>query len=92
MYEHALDLHRILKVGIDNTSMPSFGLLPEVELEQLVSYVIHLSLRGQGEEATMTTLLKKQPLEVEGEIAIIYRLSARWRGPGRGSKDIQAMS
>jgi mono/diheme cytochrome c family protein len=63
------DLLRTLKNGIDYTSMPSFGLLPDSELDDLVSYVIHLSLRGQAEEATMTALLKKD-LEVDSDRAI----------------------
>jgi mono/diheme cytochrome c family protein len=43
------DLLRTVRKGIDGTSMPSFGLLPEKELEQIVSYVIHLSIRGEVE-------------------------------------------
>lgn len=43
------DLLRTLKQGIEGTSMPSFGLLPEHELDAMASYVIHLSLRGQVE-------------------------------------------
>jgi mono/diheme cytochrome c family protein len=44
------DLLRTLKMGIEGTSMPSFALLDEQnELEPVVSYVIHLSLRGQVE-------------------------------------------
>jgi mono/diheme cytochrome c family protein len=53
------DLVRILTRGIDGTSMPAFGLLPEHELEYLASYVIHLSLRGQVEFETMKTLLSE---------------------------------
>ena len=37
----------MLARGIDDTSMPAFGLLPEYELEYLASYVIHLSIRGR---------------------------------------------
>ena len=37
--------------------MPSFGLLKEVELEGLVSYVIHLSIRGQLEFQLMKEIL-----------------------------------
>jgi mono/diheme cytochrome c family protein len=44
-----VDLLRTLREGIEGTSMPSFGLLPEADLEALVSYVIHLSMRGQLE-------------------------------------------
>src|SRR5207237_5902064 len=44
------DLLRTLKQGIEGTSMPSFALLDEQkELQPLISYVIHLSLRGQVE-------------------------------------------
>lgn len=43
------DLLRTLREGIEGTSMPSFRLLPDDELEALVSYVIHLSLRGEVE-------------------------------------------
>ena len=61
------DLYRVLKNGVDYTSMPSFALLTDKELDQLISYVIHLSLRGQAEEATMTALLRKEELQVDGE-------------------------
>jgi mono/diheme cytochrome c family protein len=59
------DLLRLLRQGIDGTSMPSFGLLPDYELEYLASYVIHLSIRGQVEFETMLRLLEggKEKLE-----------------------------
>lgn len=47
------DLLRTLQQGIEGTSMPSFGLLPEADLENLVSYVMHLSIRGEAEFATL---------------------------------------
>jgi mono/diheme cytochrome c family protein len=44
------DLLHTLKTGVEGTSMPSFGLLDEEkELQPLISYVIHLSLRGEVE-------------------------------------------
>jgi mono/diheme cytochrome c family protein len=43
------DLYRTLHQGIDNSAMPSFALLPPADLEKLVSYVIHLSMRGKVE-------------------------------------------
>ncbi len=60
------DLLRVLRQGIDGTSMPSFALLPDHELEYLVSYVIHLSLRGEVEYRTMLALLEggKENLKV----------------------------
>jgi mono/diheme cytochrome c family protein len=48
------DLLRTLEEGIDGSSMPSFRLLPQDQLEALVSYVIHLSIRGQAEAITMS--------------------------------------
>jgi mono/diheme cytochrome c family protein len=51
------DLLRTLREGIESTSMPSFGLLREAELEALVSYVIHLSMRGQIEFQVMKEIL-----------------------------------
>jgi mono/diheme cytochrome c family protein len=44
------DIHRTLKMGIENSSMPSFALLTtDTEIEKLISYVIHLSIRGEVE-------------------------------------------
>jgi mono/diheme cytochrome c family protein len=51
------DLLRTLHKGIDGTSMPSFAMESDEVLETLVSYVIHLSLRGQVEYNTLATLL-----------------------------------
>jgi mono/diheme cytochrome c family protein len=57
------DLRRTLDRGIEGTSMPSFSLLEEKEKEQLVSYIIHLSLRGEVEMNIMRTILNKDPME-----------------------------
>ncbi len=43
------DLKRILVNGIPGTSMPSFALLPDSEIEALVDYVTYLSIRGEME-------------------------------------------
>jgi mono/diheme cytochrome c family protein len=47
------DLLHTLQRGIEGTAMPSFGLLPPADLEKIVSYVIHLSLRGKSEFDTL---------------------------------------
>lgn len=44
------DLLRTLRLGVEGTAMPAFGILPPEELEVLASYVIHLSLRGETEQ------------------------------------------
>jgi mono/diheme cytochrome c family protein len=66
------DLIRTLTVGVDGTTMPSFSLLPADQLEQLVSYIIHLSLRGEVEIETLKPLIisKDKPdlLNAEGEV------------------------
>jgi len=46
---HREDLYRTLDQGIEGTAMPSFNLLSEVQRDNLVSYVIHLSIRGKVE-------------------------------------------
>lgn len=51
------DLIHIVQNGIEGTSMPSFGMYPREELEKIVSYVIHLSMRGQVEYMTMKNWL-----------------------------------
>jgi mono/diheme cytochrome c family protein len=63
------DLKRTLRNGIEGTSMPSFGLLSDSELEELVSYVIHLSLRGEVESVVMQKLLGDDNLEDDSVVA-----------------------
>jgi len=43
------DLKRVLMEGAPGTSMPSFRLLPDNELESLIEYVKYLSVRGETE-------------------------------------------
>ncbi len=50
------DLMRTLHQGIDGTSMPSFALLTDEELDGLASYVIHLSIRGEVEKNILSAL------------------------------------
>ncbi len=52
------DILHVLAFGIDGTSMPSFNVLSIEEREQIASYVIHLSLRGEVEGRTMTDQLQ----------------------------------
>src|SRR4030095_4002279 len=43
------DLKKIVLDGIPGTAMPSFKLLPDLEVEALVNYVRYLSIRGETE-------------------------------------------
>ena len=53
------DLLRTLREGIEGTSMPNFRLLADEELQALISYIIHLSVRGEVEFNTIRALLSK---------------------------------
>jgi mono/diheme cytochrome c family protein len=43
------DLKKIVYDGIPGTAMPSFKLLPDLEIDALVEYVVYLSIRGEVE-------------------------------------------
>lgn len=47
------DLKKIVLEGIPGTAMPSFKLLPDVEVEALVDYVKYLAIRGEAERALL---------------------------------------
>ncbi len=64
------DLLRTLEQGLPGSSMPAFGRLDKASLQALVSYTIHLSLRGEVEFYLLRMLLTEdaevitQPLDV----------------------------
>ncbi|HVK11672.1 MAG TPA: c-type cytochrome [Gemmataceae bacterium] len=43
------DLHRTIRHGLDGTAMLAYSSLTDAEIEALVSYVLHLSIRGECE-------------------------------------------
>jgi mono/diheme cytochrome c family protein len=51
------DLLRTLRRGVDGTSMPSFGLESPDVLNSLVSYVMHLSIRGEVEMKVLDAII-----------------------------------
>jgi mono/diheme cytochrome c family protein len=58
------DLVRTIYEGVEGTAMQSYNMLPEFELNALVSYVIHLSIRGEVEGQ----VLKKFNLGEDGKL------------------------
>lgn len=72
------DLLRVLRDGIEDSSMPSFRLLPDQDLEALVSYVTHLSIRGQVEQYVMDKANKEKldPAAVTAEVKDIVEVFA----------------
>jgi mono/diheme cytochrome c family protein len=74
------DLLRTLKQGVEGTSMPSFALLSEEELQQLISYVMHLSLRGEVERDVLDGFLGKDA-DADADVGDLarQRLELRWK-------------
>lgn len=75
------DILRVLRDGNEDASMPSFRLLPDRELEAMVSYVIHLSLRGQVEGYILDGLARKDTEildNVEGQVADMTAVFAQF--------------
>ncbi len=69
------DLKRTVRLGLDGSFMPAFSSLTESELDDVVSYVIHLSIRGETEFATIAKAM--QPTEsdpdfVDGELDWLF--------------------
>ena len=54
------DLKRVLVNGIEGTTMPSFHLLKADDLEAIISYIIHLSIRGETEFDVLTDLIREK--------------------------------
>lgn len=52
------DLKQTVRNGLDGSIMPAFPTLTEAELDDVVSYVIHLSVRGETEFATLARAIK----------------------------------
>jgi mono/diheme cytochrome c family protein len=65
------DLLRTVRHGIDGSSMPAFGLLPSDEVEAIVSYVIHLSLRGEIEVSYIKDILSAGETEYSPEFRLV---------------------
>ncbi len=52
------DLKRTVRTGLHGSMMPPFPTLSEQELDDVVSYVIHLAIRGETEFATMAKAMQ----------------------------------
>jgi mono/diheme cytochrome c family protein len=81
------DLVRILHNGIPGSSMPSFALLPPVQVDALAEYVKYLAMRGETELALMRAYFDlddedqgKLPETREFLVAeTLEPIAARWR-------------
>jgi len=85
------DLVRTLHEGIPGTAMPSFKLLPQIELDSLVEYVKYLSMRGQTELALINyasnELTEKDDLPQTRDFIVgetLTPIAGKWQGaPGQ---------
>jgi mono/diheme cytochrome c family protein len=51
------DLARTIRLGLDGSAMPAFPTLSDSDLNNVISYVIHLSLRGESEFQALKRLI-----------------------------------
>jgi mono/diheme cytochrome c family protein len=58
------DLKKIVLDGIPGTAMPSFKLLPDLEVEALVDYVKYLSIRGETERELLRASVELEEKDV----------------------------
>jgi mono/diheme cytochrome c family protein len=75
------DLKRTIRNGLDGSMMPAFSTLSEAELDDVVSYVIHLSIRGETEFATMTKAMQpgeEDPDYVGQELEWLFDQNLMW--------------
>jgi mono/diheme cytochrome c family protein len=75
------DLVRTVRNGIEGTIMPAFPTLTDQDVEDAASYVIHLSVRGEVELASMAKMIKPgddDPLYVGGEIDWLFVQTELW--------------
>jgi mono/diheme cytochrome c family protein len=85
------DLRRTLRQGIANTSMPAFeALMTPAEIEQVLDYVIFLSLRGQTElrlveEAAFDETQFEDP-DQRAELGqmVVEQVISQWTGVDQG--------
>jgi len=89
------DLKRILTNGIPGTSMPSFKLLPDVEIEALIDYVKYLSIRGEVERRLVDDMALEldegERLPTDGEFLVedvLAEVTQRWLNTGTMIPDI----
>jgi mono/diheme cytochrome c family protein len=59
------DLRRTIRHGLDGSMMPPFSQLADTDIDDLVSYVTHLSIRGETEYRVMSRAIKPRDSDAE---------------------------
>ncbi len=79
------DLRRTIVVGFPGSSMPSFNLVPEVDREALIDYVVYLSVRGEVERR-MLDAVAQDGWDIDGK-KLAEEIASN--AAGEGSPDFQ---
>lgn len=74
------DLERTIKQGATGTSMPSFALLPEEDLQPVIDYVLALTHRGEFEIELYLYALDNDEIDDEGIPDLIANVQGNWEG------------
>jgi mono/diheme cytochrome c family protein len=75
------DLRRTIREGIDGSSMPTFRMLSDDDIDALASYVIHLSLRGETEYKVTAAALRGGELDegiAAGVAQYLALIASQW--------------
>jgi len=70
------DLKKIVLEGIPGTAMPSFKLLPDLEVEAMVEYVKYLSIRGEVERGLLQAASNLDPEDKNARLISILPANA----------------
>jgi mono/diheme cytochrome c family protein len=73
------DLLRTVRVGVPGTSMPSFSLLPETDLQAVVDYVLALTRRGELEVQLAGEAEAAEEITEEVVPELIAQVLERWK-------------
>lgn len=76
------DLRRTIMNGARGTSMPSFKLLPDVDLEAVVDYVLVLTHRGELEESLREAVIEEEET-INDKLAqkLADGIATKWKVP-----------
>lgn len=73
------DLRRTLRTGLKGTPMPSFAQIPDDDRETILSYVIHLSIRGQVERQLLLDLMEAEGGDLHSRAELLLgKYLAEW--------------
>ena len=70
-------LKHVIRTGVPGTSMPVFDAVSPTDLDALVAYVVHLSVRGETESRVMQAMMSPESDDVDDIPSAVDAQSAR---------------